>query len=247
MHAFAVLIFFIFYLVTARVAMRLLVGNSREAVLAVLNLTGVYFFLFYGNQTRSFFNFGIYFLLIIGLFLTLKCFAEKEGAWSWIAFFAPLSALILFRFMPGALDQTVWKNEGALPGLVGISYLAFRCSRLVLEVRNGAAKKPNFFQYVNFAFFLPTMSVGPINSYANYRRGFEAEPYEVPLGRAALRFLVGAVKYEFLGGLCNQLTYSNLLRDGQPHPWIDLPVAMLFYYLYLYLNFSNCSQKSNVS
>ena len=52
------------------------------------------------------------------------------------------------------------------------------------------------------------MPVGPINTYANYRRGFAA-PYAVPAGRAALRMLVGAVKYEFLGNLCNQLTYSR--------------------------------------
>jgi D-alanyl-lipoteichoic acid acyltransferase DltB (MBOAT superfamily) len=58
------------------------------------------------------------------------------------------------------------------------------------------------------------------------------------VGRAALRILVGAVKYEFLGNLCNQLTYAGLLLDDHPHHWIDLPVAMLFFYLYLYLNFS---------
>jgi D-alanyl-lipoteichoic acid acyltransferase DltB (MBOAT superfamily) len=122
--------------------------------------------------------------------------------------------------------------------MIGISYLAFRCSRLVLEVRNGVVKKPNFLEYLNFAFFLPTMPVGPINTYANFRRGFEASPYVVPVGRAALRILVGAVKYQFLGSLCNQLTYSGLLLDDHPHYWMDLPVAMLFFYLYLYLNFS---------
>jgi D-alanyl-lipoteichoic acid acyltransferase DltB (MBOAT superfamily) len=81
------------------------------------------------------------------------------------------------------------------------------------------------------------MPVGPINTYANYRRGF-VERYEVPVGRAALRILVGAVKYQFLGNLCNQLAYSSLLLDDHPHHWMDLPVAMVFYYLYLYLNFS---------
>jgi D-alanyl-lipoteichoic acid acyltransferase DltB (MBOAT superfamily) len=60
----------------------------------------------------------------------------------------------------------------------------------------------------------------------------------VPVGRAAFRILIGAVKYQFLGNLCNQLTYSGLLFDDHPHHWMDLPVAMLFYYLYLYLNFS---------
>ena len=143
--------------------------------------------------------------------------------------------------MPGsvyvALGQALGKTWRGVPNMVGISYLAFRCSRLVLEVRNGVAKKPNFLEYLNFAFFLPTMPVGPINTYANFRRGF-AGPYEVPVSRAALRILVGAVKYQFLGGLCNQLTYSGLLLDSHPHHWMDLPVAVLFFYLYLYCNFS---------
>ena len=226
------------YLVAARSAMRLLGGDGREAVLAVLNLGGVYFFLFYNSKGHGAIGFGVYLALIVGLYLALKVFTEKNGGW--LAFFAPLAALVVFRYLPGSLDAVaaLGKSWGGIPSLVGISYLAFRCSRLVLEVRNGAVKKPNFLEYVNFAFFLPTMPVGPINSYANFRRGFEPEAYDVPAGRAALRILVGAVKYEFLGGLCNQLTYSGLLLDGRPHPWMDLPVAMLFYYLYLYLNFS---------
>src|ERR1039458_5448895 len=98
--------------------------------------------------------------------------------------------------------------------MVGLSYLAFRCSRLVLEVRNGVVKKPSFCEYLNFAFFLPTMPVGPINTYANFRRGF-VERYDVPFGRAALRILVGLVKYQFLGNLCNQLTRSEERRVGK--------------------------------
>jgi D-alanyl-lipoteichoic acid acyltransferase DltB (MBOAT superfamily) len=122
--------------------------------------------------------------------------------------------------------------------MVGLSYLAFRSSRLVLEVRNGSAPKPNFWQYLHFCFFLPTMPVGPINTYANYRRGFEAKPLDFPVGTCALRILVGFVKFGFLGSLCTQLGYSSLLLDDHFHHWIDLPVAMLFYYLYLYCNFS---------
>jgi D-alanyl-lipoteichoic acid acyltransferase DltB (MBOAT superfamily) len=122
--------------------------------------------------------------------------------------------------------------------MVGLSYLAFRSSRLVLEVRNGSVKRPNFCEYLNFCFFLPTMPVGPINTYSNFRRGFEAQSLDFPAGRCALRILVGAVKYQFLGALCNQLTYSNLLMDDHFHHWMDLPVAILFFYLYLYCNFS---------
>ena len=229
------------YVLTARLVMRGLSGVPREFIFAVLNIAGVFLFLFYGGKEHFVLRFGIYVALIIGLYLVLWLFAERRGSWPWLAFFAPIAALIVVRYVPGewyvALGHALGESWRGVPNMIGISYLAFRCSRLVLEVRNGVVKKPNFLEYLNFAFFLPTMPVGPINTYANFRRGFAAR-YEVPVGRAALRILVGAVKYQFLGNLCNQLTYSGLLLDDHPHHWMDLPVAMLFFYLYLYLNFS---------
>ncbi|MDR3457450.1 MAG: MBOAT family O-acyltransferase [Verrucomicrobiae bacterium] len=108
----------------------------------------------------------------------------------------------------------------------------------MLEIRNGLVKRPGFFEYVNFCFFLPTMPVGPINSFVNFHNAFSKEPVNIPLDRAALRILVGLIKFEFLGTLCNQLTYTGLFQDDHPHPWMHLPVGMMFYYLYLYCNFS---------
>jgi D-alanyl-lipoteichoic acid acyltransferase DltB (MBOAT superfamily) len=230
------------YVLAGRLVMRRLTGIGRELIFAILNVAGVFFFLFYGGKEHFVLRFGIYLALIFGLYLALLLFAEKRGRWPWLAFFAPIAALIVVRYVPGecyvALGHALGSTWRGVPNMIGISYLAFRCSRLILEIRNGVVKKPNFLEYLNFAFFLPTMPVGPINTYHNFRRGFEAQPYEVPVSRAALRILVGAVKYQFLGNLCNQLTYSGLLLDDHPHHAMDLPVAMLFYYLYLYLNFS---------
>ena len=229
------------YIGLGRLVMQRLAGTVRELLFAGLNVGGVFLFLFYGGKEHYTLRFVIYLALIVGLYLLVRLFAARRGLWPWLAFAAPIAALILFRYVPGewyvALGHALGKTWRGVPQMIGISYLAFRCSRLVLEIRNGTVPTPTFLEYVNFAFFLPTMPVGPINTYANFRRGF-AERYEVPVGRAALRILVGAVKYEFLGNLCNQLTYSGLLLDDHPHHWLDLPVAMFFFYLYLYLNFS---------
>jgi D-alanyl-lipoteichoic acid acyltransferase DltB (MBOAT superfamily) len=122
--------------------------------------------------------------------------------------------------------------------MVGISYLAFRASHLVLEVRNGLVQRPSLCRYLSFCFFLPTVPVGPINPYSNFQRGFAENPPGISVGRSLMRILVGLVKFQFFGPICNRLTYSGLLLDSHPHPWIDLPVSILFYYLYLYCNFS---------
>lgn len=242
MTTLQLLVGLLLYVIFGRFTVRMLSGFLRELVFAGLNLAGCFLFLFYGGHDHAVLCFIIYLVLVAGLYFALLLFGQRRGSWPWIAFFTPIAALIVIRYVPGEAYVAVghWLGHpwNGAPKLIGISYLAFRCSRLVLEIRNGMAKKPGFLEYLNFALFLPTMSVGPINTYANYRRGFETPGYDVPAGRAALRVLVGAVKYQFLGNLCNQLTYSSLLLDGHPHHWVDLPVAMLFYYLFLYLNFS---------
>ncbi len=230
------------YVLACRLVMQLLSGAPREVAFAALNLAGVYWFLFYGQDEHYVARFGVYFVLIVVQYITVRVFAEKKGSLPWLAFFTPLAALIVFRYIPGSLYVSMGHLFGAnwkgVPQMIGISYLAFRCSRLVLEIRNGSVKMPNFWEYVNFCFFLPTMSVGPINTYANYRLGFATVRPDFPAGRCVMRILVGFVKFYFLGALCNQLTYSGLLQDDHPHHWIDLPVAILFFYLYLYCNFS---------
>jgi D-alanyl-lipoteichoic acid acyltransferase DltB (MBOAT superfamily) len=229
------------YVLAGRAVMRRLKGLSREVLFVALNLAGVFFFLFYGHHDHFALRFIVYLALAGMQYLALRFFVTQKGWRPWLAFFTPILILIMIRYIPGSvyitLSHALGKNWAGAPTMIGISYLAFRCSRLVLEVRNGAVPMPGFLAYLNFCFFLPTMPVGPINSYENYRRGFSA-PYPVPTSRAALRILVGAVKYLFLGSLCSQLSYAGLLQDDHPHHWVDLPVAMLFYYLYLYCNFS---------
>jgi len=233
----------VFYILASRLVMRRLGGGLRETVMALLNLTSVFVFLFYNHNHGDYrLKFAIYVGIVIFQYVMLRAFSEARSWLHWLAFFSPIAALIAVRYVPGqiylALGRSFGMNWHGIPNLIGISYLAFRCSRLVLEIRNGSVKKPGFLEYLNFAFFLPTMSLGPINTYANFRRGFATAPWEAPVGRAALRVLVGLVKYEFLGGVFSQLTYSAFLLNNHPHYWIDLPIAMAFYYLYLYCNFS---------
>jgi D-alanyl-lipoteichoic acid acyltransferase DltB (MBOAT superfamily) len=238
-HVLHMAIALVIYLAACRIIMRRSDGHWREILFAGFNLAGVYGLLFYGRSNHSNLLFLIYVLLVGFQFVMLRAFAEKKGSLPWLAFFTPIAALIVVRYGPitglPRLPGLAWTSGLTL---VGISYLAFRASRLVLEVRNGVVKQPTFCEYFNFCFFLPTMPVGPINTYANYRRGFEDKPWDVPAGRAALRILVGLVKYQFLGSLCGQLGYGALLLDDHPHPWMDLPIAMSFYYLFLYCNFS---------
>jgi len=246
MDSLRLFILILSYILAGRIIIRHLSGESRAAAFALLNLAGFYHFFMPPAHLPFFVAYvAMVFLQYVSLF-----FFSKKGGWKpWLAFFTPILFLIIFRYVPctfyGEFSSTLRKilsrhEQHYSLGFyfLGLSYLAFRSSHLVLEVRNGVIPRPGFWEYLGFCFFVPTASVGPINPYSNHRQAFDTPPPEIPLGRAALRALIGAVKYLMLAVLCEQLTYSWWLLDGYYHPWMDFPIAVLFYYLFLYLNFS---------
>ncbi|WP_029247010.1 MBOAT family O-acyltransferase [Schlesneria paludicola] len=235
-----------------------LTSSLRDPAFAALNIGAVYYFFYWNNEQR----FPVKFQLVLNLifvaylfalyvqYLAMRRWSDQPGWQPWIAFFIPILFLIVIRYAPvKELAALVSPSLGRLierrpdftlnAVMVGFSYIAFRSSYLVLEVRNGVVPKPGLWQYFGFAIFLPTLSVGPISPYRMHHQGFvPSNKPEIPVGRAALRVLVGAVKNRFFGPLLNQLTYTGLLLDEHPHHLIDLPIAAVAYYLYLYCNFS---------
>jgi D-alanyl-lipoteichoic acid acyltransferase DltB (MBOAT superfamily) len=236
---------------------RLLVRSrlpARDALFALGNVAAAYYFFVAGKHRHYELVFGLvcatYLVLASLHYLALRRLACRAGLWPWVAFGLPIVALVVVRYVPvlsfgglvsarlrGALERHTDFTLSA--AFVGLSYVAFRTSRLVLDVRNGAVPCPTYAEYLGFAFFAPTLPVGPISPYALHRSGFDsATRPALPLGRALLRVLMGVVKYRFFGSLFDQLGYAGLLLDGHPHAWVDVPVAAIAYYLYLYCNFS---------
>jgi len=215
--------------------MRHTASTVRDVSFGLLNLAAVYWIFFKTSDTRIF---PVYLAWVMAQYAMLAWFSQKRGAWPWLAFAAPVAALIIIRYGPADFFSGVSLPYPAAPFFVGLSYLAFRSSKLVMQVRNGVVAMPGFWRYLSFCFFLPTLQVGPISPYSEFNRAFTGEPATIPVAQAGLRVLVGAIKYQYLAVLCNQLTYGNLLRDDHYHPWADLPVAVLFYYLFLYCSFS---------
>ncbi len=232
------------FLILARLAMRCLTGQWRDVAFAAVNLVFVYLLFFKGEEQSGFWpstsRYTATFIAYLGMvtlqYGVLRAFSRRGGFLPWLAFFTPILSLLAVRFIVPAFNPGAWWPSAG--EFIGISYLAFRCSHLAMEVRNEIVPIPGYFRYLGFAFFLPTLSVGPINPYSNHLKGFAPTKPEIPLGRAALRILVGVVHYKYLGSLFFQLTYTNLLFDDHFHHWIDLPIAAVFFYLFLYCNFS---------
>lgn len=228
------------YILAARAIVQRLRGAAGDVLFAMLNITAVYLLFFPLGYRALAAVFLAYVSLAVGQYIVLRV-----GGSSLAAFAAPIVALIGIKIIPLVVDPALAFPTGdqvltLLAALIGISYFAFRTSYLALEVRNEVIAMPSLWQYLGFCFFAPTMAVGPINRYSNFQRSRET-PWsrtEVPLTQAALRLLIGAIKYRFIAGMLDQMTYAGLLMDGHPHHWIDLVIASVAYYLFLYCNFS---------
>jgi D-alanyl-lipoteichoic acid acyltransferase DltB (MBOAT superfamily) len=240
--------FYVAYVVLSMGVARLPVGRFRDVAFALANLGSACMIHFYLRDPRTWLVFCVYVAVVGGFYVLARWFAGSEGSRPFIAFAAPIAMLALVRWFPiqllaghsAALAKKLARDPefSVAPYFVGLSYLAFRCSRMVIEVRNGAVAMPNIFRYLGFAFFVPVIAVGPIHTLGQHGRGLDGTADQPPLWRCFGRAAVGLAKFLFLAALVNQLAYAQLLLDGSKHTWPELIVAAISYYIFLYLNFS---------
>lgn len=233
----------VIYLTAAWCALQVSNAKLRMMLFACTNLAGIG--LFYdvsGGYRRLAVLLGGYVAMIAVHYVLMRRFANSKDWRMWIAFFSPIAALVVIRYTPFVFDPLWARVPGVLESsmavfFIGLSYMAFRLSYLVLEVRNGVTPMPDFSEYAAFAFFLPTFMIGPISRYQSHWKSLE-QPMALPLYQPLFRILTGAVKYFVLGNIVNQLAFQGLLLDGHPHAPVDLVIAAVCYHLYLYCNFS---------
>ena len=207
-------------------------------------LSGLYFYQLKACLQVAGVAFTIYLFMVIAHYILTRAFAMRAGWAPWTAFLLPLAFMLLVKYVPAlsAPFRTQLEfidKKSVAEFFVGVSYMAFRLSYLVLEVRNGVVAMPSIWEHLSYAFFVPTVSVGPISRYSIFRESlYKPNRIDTPAGRSLLRMLVGITKYLFLASMIEQLSYAGLLMDSHPHSWIDLPIAAVAFYIYLYLNFS---------
>jgi D-alanyl-lipoteichoic acid acyltransferase DltB (MBOAT superfamily) len=182
--------------------------------------------------------FLVYVLLVSVQYLLLK---RSLGSWLPLAF--PILVLVYVKYVPSSWNHgfvlAPFSNKALAEFFLGLSYMSFRLTYMVHEIRNEVVPLPSFAEYLAFAFFVPTLSIGPINPYSAFHRSLHAPDRAVtPVARSWGRILIGLTKYLLLGNLANQLSFDGLLADGWPHRFIDFPIATAGYCIYLYCNFS---------
>lgn len=256
---------FAMYPIAAWLVLRFAPARYRTRLFALVNVLGAYAAcvagvvgmrtgMFRGVLRVTAVAFVCYLLLVLINYWFLSQANKGKESWGVIALWFPIAVLILIKYIPfveypflSALHSISMEHMGAL--FLGISYLTFRLCHLVQEVRNGQVEMPALAEYLSFAFYVPTLSVGPINPYSRYIASYRNPNHDRALkNRAMLRILVGLTKYLFLASILSHFTYSGLLLDGHPHLKIDFFISLFSYTLYLYCNFSGfCDMVIGVS
>jgi D-alanyl-lipoteichoic acid acyltransferase DltB (MBOAT superfamily) len=256
---------FLLYPVPALIVMKMIPRRLGTMAFALLNVASLAFMCcLSGARTVrlamlvpysrvAFLFFSLYIGFVLVNYAILRRCRLNRVPWT-IAFLLPIVVLGYVKYAPDSLDPfgSILASTGLshfVGFFVGISYLSFRLVLLAQEVRNEVVPTPNLWEYLSFALYAPTLSIGPISPYSKFISSFRNPNREAtPIGRSMLRILVGAAKYIFLGSLLAQFTYTGLLRNGHPHARIDVLIAVLAYPVYLYCNFSGyCDMVVGVS
>jgi len=247
---------FIIFPISSAVVLRFAPASLKLKLFALINifgafglcllapLSGLYFHQLKACLELALAAFAIYLLMVLVHFILTRIYAMRAGWAPWSAFLLPLAAMLVVKYVPAISvpfhRQLEFIDKKTIAEFfIGISYMAFRLSYLVLEVRNGVVAMPSIWEHLSYAFFVPTITVGPISRYSVFHQSlYKPSRVETPVGHSLIRMLVGITKYLFLASMIEQLSYTGLLMDGHPHSAIDLPIAALAFFIYLYLNFS---------
>jgi membrane protein involved in D-alanine export len=155
-----------------------------------------------------------------------------------IAVLASIMPLVLSKFLP-YFSQVNWI------GFLGISYLTFKGTQLVIETRDGLIKnKLPITRLLYFILFFPTISSGPIDRYRRFDKDLNLEltgdQYKLLLYDGINKIFLGFLYKFIIGYSINHFFIANLrfiaTSDFQNHLFY-----MYGYSLYLFFDFAGYS------
>lgn len=183
------------------------------------------------------------------LLVTFYSAYRKNRNANWVFYLmVALSILPITLVRFGAIG--VYKPEFTLLGFLGISYLTFRSTGMIIETRDGAIKEFKPVMFLRFMLFMPTLSSGPIDRYTR----FAGDAGSVPDRADYIEMLAYAVKSYFLGFVYKfilsyyfgQIVYpffQSLAMGDNHHGFSWWLVAVAYSYgMYLFFDFAGYSR-----
>lgn len=147
---------------------------------------------------------------------------------------------VLLMLVPMILTKFRLEIMGSIFGILGLSYLSFRCIQIIIDIYDGLIEKIKTFDFFYFVLFFPCISSGPIDRSRRFckelEKGYTKEEY-LELLRKGIWKIFSGVFYNFIiSGII--YTYwigkldSGLLNDIS---------YMYGYTLFLFFNFAGYS------
>lgn len=150
------------------------------------------------------------------------------------AVLATLAPLVTYK-VTSIVDLGLW-------GFVGISYITFKATQIVIEVRDGLIGRAGLGleDWLYFLLFFPQMSSGPIDR----SRRFAADAHATPSRDVYAGMLARGILLLFAGALCKVVVATWLHRVYAPSATGDALQqlqAALVYGVYLFFDFQGYS------
>ncbi len=171
--------------------------------------------LFRSDQTKDFFlclfnGLFLFFVLDFNFYFTTAYFCLAVCVWfmSWfVRYRIAFVALVLFLLWILGVSKYAWMqhvfNISSSLSLVGLSYFTFKVIHYAYEVNCGFITDRSLLNFMNFAFFFPSLLSGPLNRFQSFSRC----PLEYAESLEAIfRISIGAVKKFVLSSIVMKYT-----------------------------------------
>ena len=211
-----------------------------EALISLVFL----FLMFDGSNTTQMLSLIAYVIYQTCLVMWYYHYRQQKNASGvfYLLVFLSLLPIIIVKFTPAMV------GHNSLLGFLGISYLTFRAAGTIIETRDGAVKELNWWKFIRFMVFMPTITSGPIDRYRRFSKDYR----QVPSREKYLQLVEKGIKYLFIGFLYKfiidyffaqrWLPFAERMALSQGHhlSWWVVAVAYL-YSCDLYFDFAGYS------
>ncbi|MCM2533129.1 D-alanyl-lipoteichoic acid biosynthesis protein DltB [Neobacillus pocheonensis] len=181
--------------------------------------------------------FTIWQVLLIKNYLAYRKKTNKDWIF-YLAVIASILPLIISKLLP-------YFHQVNFVGFLGISYLTFKGTQLIMETRDGLIKQDiPLARLLYFILFFPTISSGPIDRYRRFDKDYQAEitpeQYKLYLYDGVNKIFLGFLYKYIIGYSINHFFIANIGFIATSYFENHL-YYMYAYSLYLFFDFAGYS------
>ncbi|WP_088014932.1 D-alanyl-lipoteichoic acid biosynthesis protein DltB [Gottfriedia acidiceleris] len=130
-----------------------------------------------------------------------------------------------------------------LVGFLGISYLTFKATQVIIEIRDNSIKEIKIVDFLKFLLFFPTISSGPIDRFRRFQQDCQKQltaiEYKEYFQIGVHKIFIGFLYKYIIGYLINVHILETQFALG--HTFVSNLTYMYAYSLYLFFDFAGYS------